>query len=374
VRGSHRRRSLYVVDRIRTHWYERCQVSHEEQKLVARVLVIPAARLTMSVREDQTVMDLDFRQTVTRPDLAAGAAYLQRPGLFLADVLGHLRSSRSPAILFNGNNVGWWGNQFVIRRKQLRFKPKGPIFDDGDLHTHASGRHAFFLPGPRGFQIVDIELQGTKVEIGDTGEMDLRALRPLPRCGLSGFPLIRNGQRVWEQNGEQAWDPGLLFDVGNLRKDGHGAISEFVRGMINLGMELVRHPMTVVGLDGAGNVVLMVVEKSARSRGLSVAEAARLLRRRFDVRDAIVLGAAGDSQLATTAEGFLTVPLVADHARSAARPIPDGLLCDELKGQPAYARPVPCYVLLRPAAERPASAASTCALAPAANTSSRPRT
>jgi len=343
-----------VVDRIRTGWYERCQVSHEEQRLVARVLVVPASQLTMSVREDQDVMDLDFRQTVTRPDLV-GAAYRERPGLFLTDVLRDLRSSGSPAILFNGNNVGWWGNQFVIRRKQLRFKPKGPIFDDGDLHTHASGRHAFFLPGPRGFQIVEIELEGKKVDVGDTGEMDLRALRPLPRCGLSGFPLIRNGQRVWEQNGEQAWDPGLLFDVGSLRKDGYGAISEFVRGMINVGMELVRHPMTVVGLDESGNVVLMVVEKSARSRGLSVAEAARLLRRRFDVSDAIVLGAAGDSQLATTAEGFLTVPLVADHARRAAKVIPDDLLCEELKGHPAYARPVPCYVLLKPTAEaRPA--------------------
>ncbi len=58
-----------------------------------------------------------------------------------------------------------------------------------------------------------------------------------------------------------------------------------------------------------------------------------------------MLGAAGDSQLATTAEGFLTVPFVADYARSAARPVPDDLLCDELKGQPAHARPVPCYVL-----------------------------
>ena len=72
---------------------------------------------------------------------------------------------------------------------------------------------------------------------------------------------------------------------------------------------------------------------------------------RFNVCDAIVLGAAGDSQLATTAEGFLTVPFVADYARSAARRIPDDLLCDELRGQPTYARPVPCYVLLRPATE-----------------------
>ena len=65
------------------------------------------------------------------------------------------------------------------------------------------------------------------------------------------------------------------------------------------------------------------------------------------------------TQLATTAEGFLTVPFVADYARTAARLIPDDLLCDELKGQPAHARPVPCYVLFRPAAERSTTPAAT---------------
>jgi hypothetical protein len=353
------RRPLYMFQHTRTEWYERCQVGHQEQKLVAQVLTIPGDRLGMTVREDQTVMDLDFRHIVTRPDLV-GAAYRDRPGHYLTDVLGKLRSSSAPAILFNGNNVGWWGNQFVIRRKQLRFKPKGPIFDDGDLPTHASGRHAFFLPNSRGFQIVDIELEGTKVTTDDTGEMDLRALRPLPRCGLSGFPLIRNGERVWQQNGEKAWDPGLLFKLGGLRKDGYSAISELVRGLLDAGAELVRHPMTVIGLDQDDNVVLMVVEKSWRSRGLNVAEAARLLRRHFGVRDAIVLGAAGDAQLATTTEGFLTVPLVAPYAHDVARPIPDHMLSSGLGGA-VSARPVPCYVVLRPsvqAAEPPDSAAT----------------
>lgn len=227
------RRSLYVIEQVRADWYQRYQVGHQEQKLVAQVLILPGDRMGMSVREDQTVMGVDFRHTVTRPDLADLAAYRQRPGLYLTDVLGKLRTERAPAILFNGNNVGWWGNQFVIRRKQLRFKSKGPIFDDGELPAHVSRRHAFFLPGPSGFQIVEIELHGTKVDVGDTGEMDLRALRDLPRCGLSGFPLIRNGQRVWQQNGEQAWDPGLLFQLGGLRGDGYRAISEFVRGLLD---------------------------------------------------------------------------------------------------------------------------------------------
>ena len=370
------RRQFHFAAHVRTDGYDRYQVSNQignpQCQLVAQVLVIPSRRFGMTVREDQDVIKLDFRHTVTRPDLA-GAAYQQRPGQYLADVLRDLRQSESPAVLLNGNNVGWWGNQFVIRRKQLRFKPKGPIFDDGDVPDHVSGLHAFFLPGPSGFQIVDIKLLGTTKEAGDTSEMDLRAIRELPRCGLSGFPLIRHGKTVWETNGEKAWDPGLLFDLGASRLDSHRVIREFVRTLIDAGERLVRHPMTVIGLDGDGNVVLLVVEKSTRSRGITVAEAARLLRRRFHVRDAIVLGAAGDSQLATTAEGFLTVPLVADYARSAARPIPDDLLCNELKGQPAHARPVPCYVLFRPAAERSTTPAATSALTRAAHTSSRPQ-
>jgi hypothetical protein len=355
-------RRFHFAAHVRADGYERFQVSNQlgnpQCQLVAQVLVIPRGRFGMSVREDQNVIDLDFRHTVTRPDLP-GAPYQQRPGRYLAGMLRDLRESATPAVLLNGNNVGWWGNQFVIRRRQLRFKPKGPIFDDGDLSAHVSGLHAFFLPGPSGFRIVDIQLYGSTRETGDSTEMDLRALRDLPRCGLSGFPLIRHGRTVWEHHAEKAWDPGLLFDLGASRMDSYRVISEFVRVLINAGERLVRHPMTVIGLDSEGRVVVLVVEKSHRSRGITVAEAARLLRRRFDVRDAIVLGAAGDSQLATTAEGFLTVPLVADYARSAARTIPDDLLCDELKGRPILARPVPCYVLLRPnGADAPALGAA----------------
>jgi hypothetical protein len=357
--GTKKARQFHFAAHVRIDGYERYQVSSQignpQCQLVAQVLVIPSGRFGMTVREDQDVIKLDFRHTVTRPDLA-GLAYQQRPGQYLADVLRDLRRSGSPAVLLNGNNVGWWGNQFVIRRKQLRFKPKGPIFDDGDLPAHVSRDHAFFLHGPSGYQIVDIKLHGTARAAGDTTEMDLRALRALPRYGLSGFPLIRHGKAVWEPNGEKAWDPGLLFDLGASRLDTHRVIREFVRTLIDAGERLARHPMTVIGLDSEGRVVLLVVEKSHRSRGITVAEAARLLRRRFHVRDAIVLGAAGDAQLATTAEGFLTVPLVTDYARSAARTVPDELLCDELKGQHVHARPVPCYVLLRPhGAEAPAS-------------------
>ncbi|MBL8927274.1 MAG: hypothetical protein JNM77_13705 [Pseudonocardia sp.] len=98
-------------------------------------------------------------------------------------MLRDLRRSPSPAVLLN---VGWWGNQFVIRRKQLRFKPKGPIFDDGELPAHVSGLHAFFLPGPSGFRIVDIELLGTTKQVGDATETCERYVS-FPGAASPGF-------------------------------------------------------------------------------------------------------------------------------------------------------------------------------------------
>ena len=57
-----------------------------------------------------------------------------------------------------------------------------------------------------------------------------------------------------------------------------------------------------------------------------------------------MLGAAGDAQLATTEEGFLTEPLVASHAKESAQQVPDHLLHGRLRGRAVWARPVPCYV------------------------------
>ena len=104
------RRQFHFAAHVRTDGYDRYQVSNQignpQCQLVAQVLVIPSRRFGMTVREDQDVINLDFRHTVTRPDLA-GAAYQQRPGQYLTDVLRDLRQSASSAVLLNGNNVGW---------------------------------------------------------------------------------------------------------------------------------------------------------------------------------------------------------------------------------------------------------------------------
>jgi hypothetical protein len=313
----------------------------------AQILVIPGHRVQMSVKAADDALDFDFRRRVIRPDL--GPDYCRRPGIYLHEVLESLRDSR--VILLNGNNVGYWGNQFVIDNGRLVYKPKGPLFDDGRLHAHATGDHAFFVDSqrsPHRYQIVDVKLFGRPKDLGDSGvELEVVA-RHVPPYGISGFPLLRKGRAVWREHGEYAWDPGLLFDLGALRRgDKYPEIRAYVRRLLDEGAPLAHHPMTVVGLNRDHDIVLLVVERTAYSPGMTVARAADLLATRFDVRDAIVLGAAGDTQLATTEEGFLITPFIADYAQSAARAVPPHLLSAQLSGVSVWARPVPSYVLLQ---------------------------
>ncbi len=312
----------------------------------AQVLVIPGHRVRMSVKAADDALDFDFRRRVIRPDLDSN--YCRRPGIYLHEVLENLGDSR--AILLNGNNIGYWGNQYVIDDEELVYKPKGALFDDGRLHAHATGDHTFFVDWRRSthrFEIADVNLVGWK-NPGDSDVNIQPVSKHVPPCGISGFPLLRRGRPVWHEYGEAAWDPGLLFDLGALRRgDKYPEIRAYVRRLLDEGAPLAHHPMTVVGLNRHHDIVLLVVERTAYSPGMTVARAADLLVTRFDVRDAIVLGAAGDTQLATTEEGFLITPFIADYAQSAARPVPPHMLCAQLFGASVWARPVPSYVLLQ---------------------------
>lgn len=308
--------------------------------LSAQVMVLAGNRVRMQVKAAGEALEFDFRRQSIRPDLSA--EYCRRPGFYLQDVLQQLISDRRRAVLLNGNNIGYWGNQFVIDGGELIYKPKGPLFDDGRLHAHATGDYAFFLDA-NGFSIADLKLFGTRSS--QNSDVNITAGRSLPSCGISGFPLVRAGRAVWREHGELAWDPGLLFDLGPLRGDQYSEIRTYVRQLLDEGAELARHPMTVVGVDSERNIVLLVVTRTKRSFGLSVAQAAELLMDQFDVSDAIVLGAAGDAQLASTEEGFLASPYVASYASTAAKSIPADLLSRELRDGDVRARPVPSYVL-----------------------------
>jgi hypothetical protein len=349
------------ADAVITRGYIRHPLHRRD--VVAQVMRVSPLDLEMDVQVDPDTLNADFRVDVTRPDLGVPQTR-PRPGVHLATVLRRLVRDGRPAIVFNGNNVGWWGNQFVIRNRQLVYKRRGPLFGDDWWWLNVHGRRfPFFVPTPSGFEIKKFTLYAQPSST-TAGEIELHTEEPLPEFGVSGFPLVQKGQAVWERSASQAWDAGLLYALPKRHDTRWWQIQRDSEALRKIGAPLVRHAMTVIGVDWSGRVVLLVVEKSYRSVGMTVAEVADLLIRQLDVTDAIVLGAAGDAQLATTDEGFLTTPLVEKHARPASRRIPWKLIARDLKawrpglrawrrGLKAWlmrARPVPCYVVLRPSA------------------------
>ena len=315
--------------------------------VAGQAVVMPSADLAMEVQEDDKTLELDFRVHSTWAEPVDGMTYCRRPGIYLSTVLPELLDRGRPAVLLNGNNTGWWGNQFVIRAGQLVYKRRGPVFADEMLCELINGRHAFFVRTSAGFGITRLTLSATPgSEAPD--EIVVQAEEPLPEFGVSGFPLLRGRKSVWESSIKHAWDPRLLFDVRTHPHDRQWEIRKRIRALLKTGPTLVHHAMTVVGIDVWDQVVLLVVEQSDRSVGMTVAEAADLLKERFLVRDAIVLGAAGDAQLATTDEGFLVAPLIAPRVEEVAQEIPGELIAVNLGGKPPRARPVPCFIVLRP--------------------------
>lgn len=297
----------------------------------------------MDVDVDVDALCVDFRYESTRADVPG--RYRRRPGIHLADRLDELVAVGAGAVLVNGNNVGWWANQFVIRGNALLHKERGPIFDDGDLAQHISGRHRFFCWSGGRFNVKEILLEAMLLGDLDTVVAAIgEGWTARPDAALSGIPVLLDGEPVWQDNMRHAWDPRLVFEVGRLVGVTRRDTLRMIRQHRAAGTPLARHPMTAIGVDRDGCAIVAVVEQSKRSRGISLAGMTALLER-FAVRDAVVLGAAGDTQLATTAEGFLVAPLVAPYARAASRRVPTRWRHGDLGSAPVYARPVPSTVI-----------------------------
>lgn len=312
----------------------------------------------MAVDVDSEALNVDFRHESTRSDVPG--EYRRRPGIHLADRLDELKAAGSPAVVVNGNNIGWWANQFVICGDTLRHKERGPIFDKGDLAQHTAGRHRFFCWSGGRFELQEILLEAVLLGDLDTVVAVIdETYTARPDTALSGLPVLLEGEPVWQDNLRHAWDPRLVFEVGRLVGVTRRDTLRMIRQHRAAGTPLARHPMTAMGVDRDGCAVVAVVEQSKRSRGISLAGMTALLQR-FEVRDAVVLGAAGDAQVATTDEGFLVAPLVAPYARAASRRVPARWRHPDLGSAPVYARPVPSTVTFtgiataRPAPDSPA--------------------
>jgi hypothetical protein len=338
VSSSGRPNSAY-----QTSGYERFFHQVDEPPSVAQIMVLALGNLDMTVHTHPEVMGLDFRTESVRPDVDGIPRV--RPGFRVDDELGTVPGG-ADAVLFNGNNVGYWGNQFVIVDGRPVCKPRGSLFADKYAVNELAGEHHVFGWHPdRGFAVARHKFDAHEVA-RDTVEMSAVEPERLPWEGLSGYPILEDGQQVWHEHVRQAWDPRLLFGVGRLTGVTRTDLLLRMRHIQICADRLVRHPLTAVGVNPLGEAVVLVAELSDRSRGMTVAEAAVALQE-YGVRDGVVLGAAGDAQLATTDEGFLVSPLVADYVRHAARPVSPRHRHADLAGVPVVARPVPSLVTIR---------------------------
>lgn len=308
----------------------------------------PQSVLRMWVGADQEALDLDFEFQSPRRDIP-GRAYVRRPGFFLSRLTRVLRDMLGSCVVMNGNNIGYWGNQFLIVNEKLVYKKTACLFYD-PLDTLA-GQYAFIV------QLLDGTFVARWIDMEDSPESTQRiAIRPRNtdqvhgvRAGISGYPLIRSGTIVWKDHVSQAWDPKLLYHIG----DPSVLTSQVISGRLvvahETGQPLQRHGLTFLALDACGNLYAYVVaEQEGFSRGINVDEASQILTQ-LGMRDAIVLGGKGDAQLVGGQEGVLIRPLMSAHDLDSARPIdyldvdPSRLVGQEREDK-LLERPVPSFV------------------------------
>jgi hypothetical protein len=315
-------------------FYTRHSIVSMDSPFLAQVIRLSASSVRMSLRVSHEVMDVDFHLESTRRDVPG--IYRPRPGYYLAHELRMLRDQGSKSVVFNGNNIGYWGNQFTIDGGALVYKERGgPILDDDHFSKDVSGKYTFLCYSGR-FDFKDLDVAATDRQPSGTALELVASDSERPLIGLSGFPLIRSGQPVWTKYLQLAWDPRLIYPVGRLSHVDHADVLRLLTEKDPCAEKLERH----------GAIVVMVVEASRRSRGGSIAEIAELLTK-LGVEDAIALGAAGDAQLATTVEGFLIDPLVSAHDRRVSQRVPLSARSDDLRWHRRLrARPVPSYVAL----------------------------
>ena len=195
--------------------YTRYRLINPATPFFAQVLLIDSDQCTLGVDVDGVALGVDFRTESTRPDVPGRQR--ERPGIRIAERLAEARDNGHRSVLVNGNNVGYWGNQFAFRDGNLVYKERGPIFDDGELAAHATGEYPFFYGSQDGFFFRKVRLSSTTVGL-DTVVTSPDPESTPPPAGLSGYPLVWGGKPVWSRTEhlDMVWDPQLVFEVGRL--------------------------------------------------------------------------------------------------------------------------------------------------------------
>jgi len=305
-------------------------------------------RYKLNVEVHPDVLSFDFRVNSTRRDIP-DRNYVPRPGFFVSKKLRFLKDNQRCALVANGNNVGYWGNQFAVIKHNWVFKTTSPIFCDAN--EDVSEPYRFLLQDPDGtFHVEDVYVS-TAAPVDEKSmagfEFKRSSSSRAPAVGVSGFPLICSGTSVWRSYLHHAWDPRLIYEVGPIVNASRAQILCRLVDAEFKGLPLLRHAVTVIGLDAEQHLILVVVEASPRSQGASIDEITYLLLQ-LGVEDAIVTGAAGDSQLASTDEGLIVWPLVSAHDKEASRLVEESEIATMVPSG-VKERPVPGVLIIETA-------------------------
>jgi hypothetical protein len=326
--------------------YRRIAICGTHERIIAQALVLNEKECNLKAEVDRRVLEIDFARQSTRRDVQG--EYVGRPGFLLSSCLDTRGPSAPPAILVNGNNVGYWGNQFLLDDGEFIYKKRTPVFHYADAHA-LSDTYTFLLQSSYGRLFFDDVYIDADTPVGGGSDATFKAkldegpARPV--VGISGYPLLRNSKPAWHANIHQVWDPRLLYDTGSTRGLHRSEVLRRLKRAERCDAQMIRHAITILGLDADGRLLLLVAEQSPRSAGLSVAEAESLMTELGAV-DAIIIGAAGDAQLGTTNEGILIWPLVSRYDREVSGVIPRHLVSPRVVPVGARERPVPSLLTI----------------------------
>ena len=226
---------------------------------------------------------VDFRTTHgARRDLGGDKVPAPDPGSTCRmSSLVTRADGRSVVPSSNGNNVGYWGNQFVIDYGEFPLQaPRARCSTTGSsCGCMRPARPRLLL---RSQWLSDHQsCGGRKPPVGRGHRVGLSAR---PRTGRAaslrtvGFPPAAERPGDLARPRPARLGPALCCSTprGSLPRGRYDytMLRSVIEELVACDAPLARHPMTVIGLDQRGDIVLLVVERSQRSPGMTVDEAA----------------------------------------------------------------------------------------------------
>jgi Phosphodiester glycosidase len=301
---------------FQSDFYARFSFRLPHSRARGHILRIPRIKpLALRVAVDPRALWFDFSKYSTRPDLP-GRTYSGRPGIYLSYLVRDIASATGFCLGLNGNNLGYWPNQFAVADGRLVFKPVPGLYEN-ELEDVSGPAHFLSQAGDGGFDIRTIDVVGAVA--GSERKVTLQGDASFS-AGVSGYPLFIRSRAVWNESRRAAWDPKLIADVPSAHQRTR---SELVKRVCDVPADQawLRHAFTLAGTTSQHELVLVAVEeRESNDGGISLPAAADLMSC-LGCTDAIVLGGKGDVQAVSSQEGAIVRPLLSPHDRAVSRQV-----------------------------------------------------